>query len=230
MILLISDRKELRNALAGALIQRGIFGYRIPLESAAYVCRKKDTGGILLDTVTDPVRANLLFDELRREYPSLPIALLVPPGVTVSCLADAVLRETDVEELAEHAEEFYRCACGWSGTILSSYALYLGVSAEDCVYCGYPLVISPVEHRILRCLFYRYPRYTSTEDLLELCFPGEGQSIRNVSVHVGRINRAATRIAPEPLISNRYGVGYRLREGILSSEIPTATELQGAKQ
>jgi DNA-binding response OmpR family regulator len=216
MLLLISDRKELRDSLASALMQRGVFAFRIPLESAAYVCRRKDTGGILLDTYARGGELRGLFAALRSASPSMPIALLAPKEQSVDLLADAILRESEVDPLADAVLDFYRCTCGWSTEGFSSYALSMGRGAEDCFYYGYRLAISPLEHRMLCCLFYRFPQYTSAEDLLELCCDGEGMSIRNVAVHIGRINREAERIARVPLVTNRYGVGYRLREEIFA--------------
>lgn len=215
MLLLVSDRRELRRALTAALTQRGIFLMDAPIESAAHVSHEKDTGGILLDTRPEPKRASGLFVLLRERYPEMPIALLAAPTEQISLPADAILRQEAIESLAEESEEFYRLHCGWSCEVLSSHALSVGLSTGECRYLGYPLSLTPVERRILACLFYRAPRETSGEDLLELCCASSAHTVRNVAVHISRINRAASHIDPRPLIVNRYGVGYRLREGIL---------------
>lgn len=225
MLLLISDRRELRASLAAALTRRGIFLWDVPLESAAHVSHQRDTGGVLLDTVGNPQGAAQLFSLLRERYPALPIAILAAPGQIVSLLADAILREGPIEETTDATEEFYRKGCGWQGETLSSHALAIGAEGEACRYLGYSLSLSPLERRILACLFYRSPRYTSPEELLELCFPSTAHRIQNVAVQIGRINRAAAHIDPRPLIVNRYGVGYRLREGILDTPPHHTTEV-----
>ena len=223
MLLLISDRGSLRTALARALTERGLFVLECTAESAVYVTRKKDVGGVLLDAVPDPAGAARLFRALRAEERELPIAYLAPCARTVDVEADAILRETD-GPLVDAVEDFYVHACGWRAPVLSSHALYVDATPEGTRYMGYAFPLSPLEHRILRCLFYRYPRLTSAEDLLELCCAGGTRSIRNVAVHIGRINRAAARIDARPLIVNTYRVGYRLRDGIADGDAPTSLE------
>ena len=79
---------------------------------------------------------------------------------------------------------------------------------------GYPLPLSPRERTILRCLFYRYPRLTPTDELMSLCFPDELITIDNLFLHIGVINQHALKIDPRPLIVNVYDKGYLLREGL----------------
>ena len=78
---------------------------------------------------------------------------------------------------------------------------------------GYPLPLSPRESTILRCLLYRYPHLTPTDELMSLCFPDERINIENLFVHISVINQRAMKIDPRPLIVNTYGKGYRLRDG-----------------
>ena len=119
MLLLISDRSEWRTALARALTERGMFVLESTAESAVYVTRKKDVGGVLLDAVSDLGRAAALFRSLRAEERELPIAFYAPPERTVDVEADAILRAG--EELpTEAVEDFYVHACGWQTRTSSS--------------------------------------------------------------------------------------------------------------
>jgi len=79
----------------------------------------------------------------------------------------------------------------------------------------YRMPLSPKEHEILRCLFYRWPRATTAEDLLALCYPEGGKAKENVAVQIGRINQRAKSIHPRPLIVFQRNTGYRLRNGIV---------------
>lgn len=218
MLLLISDRKELRAALVAELTHRGLFVLDAPMENAAFVCEKKDTGGVLLDCVGRHGPGGRLFTLFRASYPQMPIALLAEWEHRVDLAADCILRDREPSALAEDIEDFYRRICGWQGECFSSHALRLVEDPKKTLYLGYPLPLSRGEHRILRCLFYRSPRFTSAEDLLELCCGGGTRSIGNVVLLIQRINRAASHMDPRPLIVNRYGVGYRLRDGILTPE------------
>ena len=115
----------------------------------------------------------------------------------------------------EHALDFCITDCNWRRKPLSTFALTVGDVPEATLYMGYRLPLSPKEHTILRCLFYRSPYETSADDLLSLCYPTEPVKRENLTVLIARINRKASLIDPNPLIVNRYGKGYRLRDGIL---------------
>ncbi len=218
MLLLISDRTELRRTLSLSLAERGIFFFDIPLEVASFYCRQKDTGGVILDCVPNEKAAAALFASLKAEYPELPIAILLAEGQIAAFPADAILRGADAEVLLCGAVTFYKGLCHGDDLRFSTYLLTVSEDPAGTLYFGYPLLLSPTEHRILRCLFYRAPRITSADDLMTLCYHSGSQGIANLSTQIRRINGKAAKIHPRPLICNRYGKGYLLSPEILGEE------------
>ena len=214
MLLLISDRTEVRHALVREISSMGIFSFDAPLETGAFYCDKKDTGGVLLDCVEHTERATALCMTLRKAYPELPIAVIVSLEDCPELLADRILRDADVELLSADVADFYQKTCQWQADSLSSFSLTVGRNPEETLYMGYPLPLSQTEHRILRCLFYRSPHLTSAIDLMSLCYPLGEQSISNLAVQIRRINERAAKIDPRPLIVNVYGKGYVLRDDL----------------
>ena len=214
MLLLISDRTELRQALTRLLASSGLFVFDVPLEVGEFYCRQKDTGGVVLDCIPDRSGASSLCRALRSAYPELPILTITAQEYPTDMPSDCSLSDTDAESLSSRILEFYKTVCGWRETPLSTFSLTVGPTPEEIVYMGYPLVLSKTEHTILRCLLYRSPSITSADDLMSLCYPTGRQNISNLAVQIRRINRRASLIDPRPLIVNVYGKGYRLRDGI----------------
>lgn len=214
MLILVTDRRAFGESLASRLLQSGIFSLRASHDAASFLCEAKDCGGVLLDGAASPQKSEALCRELRTRYPELPIALLLPKGYLPSSPADRFLREGE-EEMTDALLDFCHTLCGWPTGEMSTFSLTVGKDPTGTRYMGYPLPLSPREHVLLRCLFYRAPRLTSCDDLLSLCYPTDPPTAASLSVTVSAINRRASAIDPRPLIVNVYGKGYRLRRGIL---------------
>ena len=212
MLLLITERPIIAQTLTSHLHDNGIFFYRAPAETALLHYEKRDVGGVFLDCTLNPTQASALCHELRRRAPEMPIGVLVSKNDLPELPADLILRDGDLEALRDGILEFCRM-CGWRSTTLRSYSVTVEPSGK-IYYMGYRLLLSPHESMILRCLFYRYPRLTSADELMSLCFHDRLISIKNLFVHIATINRRASEIDPRPLIVNTYGKGYRLREGL----------------
>lgn len=214
MLILVTDRRAFGESLASRLLQNGIFSLRASHETALFLCEAKDCGGVLLDGRTSPTESEALCRALRERYPELPIALLLPKGYLPASPADRFLREEE-DDLTDTLLDFCHTLCGWHAGEMTTFSLTVGNDPARTRYMGYPLPLSPREHTLLRCLFYRAPHVTSCDDLLSLCYPIDPPSLASLSVTVSAINRRAGAIDPRPLIVNVYGKGYRLRKGIL---------------
>jgi DNA-binding response OmpR family regulator len=215
MILVITDRRHLGKQLAADLCAQGIFTFECPPETGAFYCETKDTGGVILDCIPDLMAAEALCQALRSSYPQLPIFAIVPKESVPNLEADRLSRTTDPQKLFQEILDFCTTACAWSPKPLSSYFLTVGNTPEEIIYMGYPMPLSHRAHRILQCLFYRYPKITSADDLMSLCYPDGKEQIGNLAVQIHHINQAAAKIDARPLVVNVYKQGYKLRDGIL---------------
>ncbi len=213
MLLLISERPDISSLLTRSLSQHGVYFFRATLDNAAYLAGKKDIGGVILDCLPRTSRAEELALVLRRDYPDLPIAVIhsSPEGAALS--VERIWTDDVPEMLSEEAWDFC-LSCGWWTEPLSVYALTVGNTPGEVYYMGYPLHLTPQEHCLLRCLFYRAPHITSAADLAELCFPERPLPLSTVISLISRINRRAHMISPLPLVENIRGKGYRLRRGL----------------
>ena len=70
MLILITDRRDLGKELASILMDQGIFTFECPLETGAFFCEEKDTGGVLLDCVTDLKQGEALAVNCAKPIPS----------------------------------------------------------------------------------------------------------------------------------------------------------------
>ena len=215
MILVISDRRHTGKQLAVNLCEQGVFTFECPLETGAFYCEAKDTGGVILDCVPNLAAGEALCKALRQSYPQLPILAIVPNASVPDLEADRILRTTDPQTLFQEILDFCTTLCAWSKNPLSSYFLTVGNTPAETLYMGYPMPLSPRAHRILQCLFYRFPKITSADDLMALCYPEGKEQIGNLTVQIHHINQAAAKIDERPLVINIYKKGYKLRDGIL---------------
>ena len=210
MLILATDR-ETTKRLAVPLTDRGILLFTCPLETAQFLCDKKDTGGVIVDCLPCHSVGAALCASLRRLYPNLPIAAIASAPI-LAC--NRILPESsDEDERIAEAECFARELCGVPSA-LSTYALTADPATRAVQYLGYLIKLSPTEFRLLYCLFYRSPRPTTADDLLSLCYHNGPRTVSNVTVQIHRINQKAVRIDPRPLIVCTTD-GYRLRDGIL---------------
>ncbi|MBQ9805480.1 MAG: winged helix-turn-helix domain-containing protein [Clostridia bacterium] len=220
MLVLVTTQPTRRAALVKSLNEHGVFVYITSYEQAEKTVRKKDTGGVLLDCVGKLPSGERLCALLREDYPQMPIAAIVTEAAVPSMEINRLLREVNEKALLADALDFCTQNCSYRAHQLSTYCLSVGNAPEETLYMGYRLPLSPKEHALLRFLFYRWPSYTSPNDLLELCYFDSNASKQNLTVQIARINRHAKELGLQPLIVNRRGIGYRLRSGIVEEPLP----------
>ena len=213
MLIVVTDSPKTRAWLLPRLAEHGIYAFLCPFETAAFHCDKKDTGGVLLDCVTALSCGEQLCAELRSKYPEMPIGAVLAPSAIPDLAVNRLIR--DHGDIFDDVLDFCIKSCGWNTARLTTYALTVEDDPDQTVYMGYRFPLTPREHTILRCLFYRAPRVTTADDLLTLCFSDAHLSAANLSTHISSINRRARELDPRPLIVNVYGKGYRLRDGIV---------------
>lgn len=215
MLVFVTEHRELHRTLLHRLSSRGIFSFCVPFDAALPICRSRDTGGVLLDAVGSLEQAEALCRRLLSRYPELPVAALVAEHAVPDMPLSRVIRTSPTGDYADEVCDFCRCNCGFCSEHLSTHELVLGEDPAATLYMGYPLHLSPQEHRILQYLFYRAPRPSSTDDLLALCYP-DGEIDRGMlSVLVHRINARAAHIDQRRLIVRAHN-GYCLRAGIFN--------------
>ena len=215
MLVFVSDRPHYWKDTVLQLNQHGIFLFLIPFRAGIFYCKSRATGGVIVDCVRKTKNGEVLCSALDKRYPDLPLAALVSAKAIPNLPASRLIRCSEEKELFPEILDFCVKQCGWNTETLSTYALSMDREPSHTCYMGSSLPLSPSEHRLLRCLFYRAPRITSPKDLMRLCYPTDSKHPNNLAVHIRMINQKAARIDPRPLIVNERAKGYRLRDGIL---------------
>lgn len=219
MLVLVTRNQQKHTPLLQWLTQHGIYTWVTSPDAAQAIICEKDTGGVILDTPGNLSTMEALCRTLRESYPPMPIAAIVAKEAIPNMQVNRILREGREGISREDVLEFATVNCAWHAEHLSSPYLFVGNAPEETLYMGYRLHLSPAEHILLRCLFYRYPTPTASADLLMLCYPCKTERRENLAVLIGRINRRAQEIDPHPLIVPLQGKGYVLRRGIVSTTI-----------
>lgn len=213
MLLLVSERPELRDLPARALLRAGIFSYCASNETAWFLYREKSIGGVLLNGIPDLAASEALCAKLRQDAPDIPIALIARQDDLPKADADRLFRDAPAETLTDDIICFCRECCGWAPS-LSVFSLFMGEEPAACRLFGYPFPLPFRESVILRCIFYHAPRTVAVDDLMTLCFPEGTQRVGNLTTQISRINRRAESLGIKPLIVSEYGRGYRLNKSV----------------
>lgn len=215
MLVFVTNRPKEHEKLISHLLEHAIYPYICPYETAAFICDRKDTGGVLLDGIAALPYAERLCEQLREQYPEMPIAAIVAPLGMPNMPISRIIWNRPSTDVAEEALDFCIRNCAWNTQSLSTFYLSVDSDPRNTYYMGYPLPLTKTEHAILRFLFYRSPRLTSADDIFQLCFPLGGCRAHGIPLHIHNINKRAALIDERPLIVNTYGKGYRLRDGVL---------------
>ena len=215
MLLLVTDRSAFGKQLTQKLLQAGVYAFRVPYETGAFYCEEKDTGGVIFDGIPSLKKAEDLCKSLKKLYSELPTAIMLSLDATPDAKADMLIRETDPAALFERVLEFATMVCGFRTSALSTFHLTVGESKDDVFYKGYRLALSQKEYELLRILFYRAPKWTSADDLMELCYPEGKAKISALFSLVSRINAKVKEFGEAPLILCEKRVGYRLRDAVM---------------
>ncbi len=213
MILVITDRKEVSDAVHCELSQQEIYHMCVPLALGSFYCEQKEVCAVVLDCVSAHSEGEMLCHTLRRAYEPMPIAAIVSPHVRPNMPIDRLFRDTSPTSLAKEIVTFCR-ELGCDNTAFSTYYLSID-AAQRTFYMGHELKLSPQETRLLKCLFYRAPFPTEEQDISLLCEDCTKKNLLHVADSIRRINRRAKRLDPRPLIVYVPNKGYRLRDGIL---------------
>ena len=196
MFLLISENRDAALQVCSILSSRGFFVCCSPFETALFLCEEKDMGGVAVDCTAFPERAKRLCSALRRLHPGMPIAALIRERSDPTPHADLILQATlSSSDTTDALGEFFTKVCQYRPMPLSTHYLRVDPNERTVQYMGYPIRLSPREHRILYCLLYRAPQAVRAEELCAFC--GGGLTTEAIRVYVHRINRHASKIAPD---------------------------------
>lgn len=208
MFLLVSEQRKTALETILKLSEHGFFICYSPFETAAFLCKKQDTGGVIVDCVQDACRGDALCEALLAEYPALPIGALIAWDALPPRGTDPILWTAD--EGYDAILHFLRERCRFDPGRLSTRYLTLDPFDRGILYMGYPLRLTLREHRILYCLLYRAPQAVSAEELCALCPDEPALTPRAIRVYVHRINQGAAKIAPNapPLVCYRRTRGF----------------------
>jgi DNA-binding response OmpR family regulator len=124
---------------------------------------------------------------------------------------DYLNKPFDLGELIARAKALIRRGKGVSTSILRLGDLELHTSEQAVNLAGSPIILSPMEYRILEYLMHRPRVVVSKRELLEHMYDYNWEHHSNViEAHVSNLRRKLNEGESHPTIENLRGRGYRL--------------------
>ena len=124
---------------------------------------------------------------------------------------DYLHKPFDLGELIARAKALIRRGKGVSTPALRLGDLELHTGEQTVLRAGSPIILSPMEYRILEYLMHRPRVVVSKQELLEHMYDYNWEHHSNViEAHVSNLRRKLSEGANHPSIENLRGRGYRL--------------------
>jgi DNA-binding response OmpR family regulator len=173
---------------------------------------------IILDLMLPGVDGSTVLRRIRARRDHTAVLVLTAIGERASIIqllndgADDYLNKPfDLGELIARAKALIRRGKGVATPALRFGELELH-TAEQTVLCGgTPIILSPMEYRILEYLMHRPRTVVSKRELLEHMYDYNWEHHSNViEAHVSNLRRKLGEGANRPSIENLRGRGYRL--------------------
>jgi DNA-binding response OmpR family regulator len=124
---------------------------------------------------------------------------------------DYLNKPFDLGELIARAKALIRRGKGVSTPALRLGDLELHTGEQTVLRAGSPIILSPMEYRILEYLMHRPRVVVSKQELLEHMYDYNWEHHSNViEAHVSNLRRKLSEGANHPSIENLRGRGYRL--------------------
>ncbi len=218
MLLFLSKNCSLKDAVAKSLRDSGIPLLTADLKMGEALVDSHDVGGAIVNGSVDSAAADALCSRLLERYPDMPIALLLPNEYSANAPVARILRlpQPDGQSAAELLT-FCTSLCGCPIRI-STHALTLECDGSAS-YLGYSVRLTPSEASVLRYLLLQAPRAVSHADLLAVCLVRDPQKSASLPALISAMNRRFAAVSPETrLIESVFGIGYRLRDGIVGRQ------------
>lgn len=214
MFLLVSEQREASLQIIRDLSVNGLFVCYSHFESALHLCREKDTGGVFVDCTGMRAMGSRLCTILRRHYPKMPIAVLIDSKSAPPADVDLILSGSMTDDAtARDLLHFFTVGCSYRPRLLCTHYVAVDPQRTTVHFMGYPMRLSPIEHRILYYLLYRTPHAASVDELCAFCSRETVLTLEAIRVYVHRINHRAKQIAPDappPIVycgKHRFAIG-----------------------
>ena len=173
---------------------------------------------IILDLMLPKLDGQTVLRRLRERGDSTAVLILTARSERSSIIQllnygadDYVSKPFDLGELIARAKALIRRGKGTASPALRLGDLELHTGDQSVLRAGTPIVLSPMEYRILEYMMHRPRSVISKRELLEHMYDYNWAHHSNViEAHVSNLRRKLGEGANPPTIENLRGRGYRL--------------------
>jgi DNA-binding response OmpR family regulator len=222
-VLLVEDEIRLAENVAEALRQGPGFAvdHAEDGETATDLAQNECYDLIILDLNLPKMNGATVLRKLRTRGDKTPVLVLTARSERESIVEllnlgadDYLTKPFDLGELIARAKALIRRASGVAVALIQLGNIDFNTITQTVSKAGVPLVLSPMEYRILEYLIHRPRVIVSKRELLEHMYDYNWEHHSNVvEAHVSNLRRKLGSQGDTPNIENLRGRGYRLLVG-----------------
>ncbi len=218
-ILIIEDDESIRNAIKSFLISTSYLVDTAPDGAAGLdVVKKRIPDLVILDLTLPKISGESVCQEIKRDYPFLPVIILTAKNKSADVLAgfgvgadDYITKPFELEELMARIKA--RLKNNVENEKLVVGDLSLDPQAMHVERNGEEIILTPHEFKLLHYLMLNKGKVLTREMILNRVWDYSFDvDTRVVDVYVGYLRKKVDKARPKKLINSLRGFGYVMKD------------------
>lgn len=221
-VAVIEDERRLADNIAASLRETAGFAVDVARdgEEGLYLATTNAYDALVLDLMLPKLSGADLLLRMRAAGVRTPVLVLTAQDSVESVLKllargadDYMSKPFDLRELRARLHALIRRSQGHAAPLLAMADLELDLTRAEVRRGGVPVLLTPMEFKVLEYLMHRQGRVVSKTELLEHLYDFNWEKFSNViEVYIAGLRRKVDAAPARKLIHTLRGHGYMLRE------------------
>src|SRR3954453_21829282 len=221
-VLVIEDEQRLAENVAHILKENASSAVDLAFdgEEGLFLAESSSYDLLVLDLMLPKLNGLELLKRFRKNGSKTPVLVVTAKDEKESVIAllnagadDYITKPFDIGEFVARSKALIRRGMGEHSTVIQIADLELNSVTRGVLRAGTPIMLTPMEYRVLEYLAHRRGAVVSKTELLEHLYDYNWEKFSNViEVYISGLRRKIDEGAAVKLIHTFRGQGYSLRE------------------
>jgi DNA-binding response OmpR family regulator len=221
-VLVIEDEQRLAENVAHILKENASSAVDLAFdgEEGLFLAESSSYDLLVLDLMLPKLNGLELLKRFRKNGSKTPVLVVTAKDEKESVIAllnagadDYITKPFDLGEFVARSKALIRRGMGEHSTVIQIADLELNSVTRGVLRAGTPIMLTPMEYRVLEYLAHRRGAVVSKTELLEHLYDYNWEKFSNViEVYISGLRRKIDGVAEQKLIHTLRGQGYTLRE------------------